>query len=50
MIRTLERAGYRGWYVLEQDTSLTGDPEQGQGPKADAEVSVRYLQKLATNL
>ncbi len=50
VIRTLERAGYRGWYVLEQDTSLTAEPALGKGPKADAEVSVRYLQELAGDL
>ena len=50
VIRTLEGAGYRGWYVLEQDASLDGEPAPGAGPKADAEVSVRYLERLAAAL
>jgi inosose dehydratase len=47
VIRHLESVDYRGWYVLEQDVSLEGDPAAGEGPKADAQVSVDYLQKLA---
>lgn len=50
VIRTLEAAGYDGWYVLEQDVSLTEDPEPGEGPKADAVASVEYLKQLATTL
>ena len=50
VIRTLEGAGYRGWYVLEQDTALDGEPQPGAGPQADAEVSVRYLEQLAAEL
>ena len=50
VIRTLEGAGYRGWYVLEQDASLDAEPAAGGGPQADAEVSVRYLEDLAATL
>ena len=32
VIRTLEAAGYRGWYVLEQDASLA--EETGRAVKA----------------
>jgi inosose dehydratase len=46
VIATLERDGYRGWYVLEQDVSLTGEPAPGAGPKADAVASVAYLRSL----
>ena len=31
---TLETAGYQGWYVLEQDVMLPGEPD-GEGPVAD---------------
>jgi inosose dehydratase len=48
VIATLERDGYRGWYVLEQDVSLTAEPPPGAGPKADAVDSVAYLRGLAT--
>lgn len=46
VIEVLERDGYSGWYVLEQDVSLTQDPAPGEGPLADAEKSVRYLDSL----
>jgi len=50
VIRELETAGYRGWYVLEQDVSLTGEPEPGGGPKADAVQSIEFLNQLASVL
>jgi inosose dehydratase len=46
VIQALEAAGYRGWYVLEQDVSLKADPPPGSGPKADAIKSVAYLRDL----
>lgn len=50
VIGQLEKAGYEGWYVLEQDVSLDHEPEPGTGPKADAETSVDHLRRLATQL
>ncbi len=50
VIRVLEAAGYRGWYVLEQDTALAADPAPGAGPRADAVASVRFLAELAASL
>lgn len=47
VIAALEGDGYRGWYVLEQDVSLKGEPPTGEGPKADAVDSVAYLRGLA---
>jgi inosose dehydratase len=47
VVNALEDAGYRGWYVLEQDVSLKADPPAGEGPKADAIESVAYLGELA---
>lgn len=46
VIKVLEDDGYRGWYVLEQDVSLSEDPPEGSGPKADAVDSVAYLRGL----
>jgi inosose dehydratase len=46
-IAALEADGYQGWYVLEQDASLTAEPAPGEGPKADAVDSVAYLAGLA---
>jgi inosose dehydratase len=45
IVRTLETDGYAGWYVLEQDTVLTGDPE-GEGPVQDVRASVAYLRGI----
>jgi inosose dehydratase len=45
VIDALEDAGYRGWYVLEQDVSLRTDPPPGEGPKADAIESVAFLSR-----
>ena len=39
----LERAGYTGWYTLEQDTTLDEAPAPGEGPIADVRESVAYL-------
>lgn len=50
LIRELETAGFDKWYVIEQDRSLTEEPAPGQGPKADAELSVRFLETLAAEL
>jgi inosose dehydratase len=38
----LRDRGYDGWYTLEQDTILTGEPE-GEGPVADVWASADYL-------
>ena len=44
VVLTLERAGYRGWYVLEQDCALTqGVPPEGTGPVDDVRTSLDYL-------
>ena len=47
VIIALEKAGYQGWYVLEQDKVLREDPPPLHGPIEDASISVRYLQDLA---
>lgn len=42
IVATLEGAGYTGWYVLEQDVMLPGEPE-GEGPLADVRACLAYL-------
>ena len=42
IVGTLEGAGYRGWYVLEQDVMLAGEPD-GDGPVADVRACLAYL-------
>lgn len=49
-IQTLEENGYRGWYVLEQDTVLDAEPEPHKGPIEDARASVSVLRELARSL
>ena len=43
IVGSLETAGYRGWYVLEQDTVLHSDPPPGDGPVVDVIASLEYL-------
>ncbi len=47
-VAALERSGYDGWYVLEQDVVLDEDPPDGKGPISDAKVSLEYLGSLNT--
>lgn len=42
MIDALERHGYDGWYVLEQDLMLAAEPE-GAGPMADVATCLDYV-------
>ena len=47
-VRILERSGYAGWYVLEQDVALTdGEPPLGEGPVHGVRKSIEYLRSLA---
>ena len=50
VIRVLERSGFQGWYVLEQDTALSVEPDPEEGPKADARQSVEFLEDVAKAL
>jgi inosose dehydratase len=44
IVGSLERAGYDGWYVLEQDTVLTGPPHPGRSqPLDDVRMSIDHL-------
>lgn len=45
-IAKLEDSGYDGWYVLEQDMALDGEPEQGGGPLLSVKASMDYLARL----
>ena len=51
IITAIEEHGYAGWYVLEQDTILTGDPrETGVDPVADVRASIEHLRTIAAGL
>ncbi|MEO7262534.1 MAG: TIM barrel protein [Jatrophihabitantaceae bacterium] len=43
IVAALEAAGYQGWYVLEQDSALAGEPAAGLGPISDVARSIDYL-------
>jgi inosose dehydratase len=45
MIATLEGAGYRGWYVLEQDLMLTAEGPAGAGPAADVQRCLAFVER-----
>ncbi|WP_433472991.1 TIM barrel protein [Spirillospora sp. CA-142024] len=47
IIRTLEDAGYEGWWVMEQDTILTEEPAEGAGPYDDVRRSLDFLSRVA---
>lgn len=47
IVRGLEDAGYRGWYVLEQDTMLADAPDgTAHSPLDDVSNSVAYLMSV----
>lgn len=46
-VRALERGGYDGWYVLEQDSALpSADMPDGQGPIVDVRRSIEFLRSM----
>ncbi|MEU4393552.1 sugar phosphate isomerase/epimerase [Kribbella sp. NPDC023855] len=46
IVSALEKSGYDGWYVLEQDTILAERPSD-DGPLADVRASVEHLRRIA---
>ena len=50
IVRNLIKAGYEGWFVLEQDNALSAEPADGAGPFADAKASVEFLRKVLAEL
>jgi len=47
VVTRLRDAGYQGWFVLEQDTALTAEPEPHAGPAAAARQSLEYFRHIA---
>jgi inosose dehydratase len=45
VVAALRKYRYDGWWVLEQDTILTGEPH-GEGPVADVGRSADHLRGL----
>ncbi len=51
VVLALEGAGYDGWYVIEQDTAITGAlPDEGEGPVTGVAESMRYLREVVAPL
>jgi inosose dehydratase len=51
VVVALERSGYQGWYVIEQDMAVTGAlPPEGEGPVVGVEASMRYLREVVAPL
>lgn len=49
VVAELERSGYDGWYVLEQDAAILGDePPAGHGPVDDVRQSLGFLRREVT--
>lgn len=46
IIAGLESSGYNGWYVLEQDLALSGEPAKEGGPLKDVSASIDFLNRL----
>ena len=46
IVTALEKQGYDGWYVLEQDTILQERPN-GEGPLVDVRASIDHLRSIA---
>lgn len=44
VIRRVQASGYRGWYVLEQDTVVEAEPGEGEGPVRNVRKSLAFLQ------
>jgi inosose dehydratase len=49
MVRSVQAAGYDGWYVLEQDTAL-GEESPDDLPRRDTERSLAHLAKITDSL
>lgn len=50
IVRALHEDGYRGWYVLEQDTVLEAAPDERDGPVRDAAASLEFFRRVAAEL
>lgn len=46
IVAALDEAGFDGWYVLEQDTMVAGDPTE-EGPVRDVRASLNRLREIA---
>jgi inosose dehydratase len=50
IVRSLIKAGFDGWFVLEQDNVITAEPAIGEGPFANAKASVQFINEVVAEL
>ena len=51
IVDVMERRGFDGWYVIEQDAAITtGEPPAGDGPIRDVRQSVAFIRSLDARL
>lgn len=50
IVGTLLRAGFDGWFTLEQDTVVQSDPAPGTGPIVQARDSLTYLKQIVEEI
>lgn len=50
IMTNLIRSGYDGWFCLEQDKVIDGEPAVGIGPIEDARKSVEFIKSVAASL
>ncbi len=49
IVTALRSNGYDGWFVMEQDTILDGEPH-GEGPLRDVRASVTFMQNVCRSV
>jgi len=45
LLEVLEEGGYSGWYVLEQDTVVESEPQEGEGPILNVGKSLAFVEE-----
>lgn len=50
IVSGLIKAGYDGWFVLEQDNVINAEPGAGEGPFAEAKQSVDFIRAVAAEI
>ncbi|MGI8515132.1 MAG: TIM barrel protein [Acidimicrobiia bacterium] len=50
VVDRLEGSGYRGWYVLEQDSVVEAEPPESKGPVSEVRKSLKFLESRLGDL
>lgn len=48
VVSRIQESGYRGWFVLEQDTALTAEPDRTHGPAEAARQSLDHFRRITS--